>query len=133
MSKKVKVNGKEFSVSVLSKSSDSVVLEIDGKEYQVELENKSSSTSFIPRKKKKKKAGSDATQNSKEIRAPMPGIVSQVNIKEGDIVSKGDAVLVIEAMKMENNIPSSRDGKISKVHVAKGNDVEKDQLLISIE
>jgi biotin carboxyl carrier protein len=66
-----------------------------------------------------------------EIKAPMPGLVLDVRVSEGDTVKKGDAILVLEAMKMENIIKSPTDGIIKKINVKKGVAVEKNQVLIN--
>jgi biotin carboxyl carrier protein len=68
-----------------------------------------------------------------ELKAPMPGLVLNVAVKEGDTILKGDGLLVLEAMKMENIIKSPTEGVIKKIHVQKGNAVEKNQLLISFQ
>lgn len=77
---------------------------------------------------------SDANSGKlKELKAPMPGLVLKINVSEGDTVQKGDAILVLEAMKMENNLKAAGTGKIKKIHVSKGVAVEKNELLISFE
>lgn len=68
-----------------------------------------------------------------ELKAPMPGLVLSILVKEGDTVAKGDSLLVLEAMKMENIIKSPTEGVIKKIHALKGNAVEKSQLLISFQ
>lgn len=65
-----------------------------------------------------------------EIHAPMPGIILEVNVSEGDEVKQGDYLCVLEAMKMENALTAPRDGIIKSVHIVKGNTVEKGKLLI---
>lgn len=65
-----------------------------------------------------------------DIKAPMPGMVLKVLVNEGDEVKKGDALLVLEAMKMENILKSPTDGTIKKIAAVKGVAVEKNQLLI---
>jgi len=65
-----------------------------------------------------------------DVKAPMPGMVLNVLVKEGDTVKKGDALLILEAMKMENILKSPSDGVIKKIAAIKGNAVEKNQLLI---
>ena len=65
-----------------------------------------------------------------QIKAPMPGLILEVNVKPGDTVQKGDKVLVLEAMKMENVIKSPGEGKVSEVRVVKGDSVEKNQVLV---
>jgi len=65
--------------------------------------------------------------------APMPGAILATEVKSGDNVSKGDVLIVLEAMKMEHRITAPRDGKVENVHVAIGDQVEKEQLLVSLE
>lgn len=65
-----------------------------------------------------------------DIRAPMPGLVLEIKVKVGDTIKKGDPVLVLEAMKMENIIKADGDGKIKSIPVGIGSSVEKNQVLI---
>lgn len=80
-----------------------------------------------------KQLGMDNLAASKilQVKAPMPGLVLSVLIKEGDAVKKGDNLLVLEAMKMENMIKSPTDGIVKKVEIKQSDKVEKNQLLIS--
>jgi biotin carboxyl carrier protein len=71
-----------------------------------------------------------AVKKINEIKAPMPGMVLSILINEGDVVKKGDSLLVLEAMKMENIIKSPADGTIKKIIAITGIAVEKNQLLI---
>ncbi|WP_410220879.1 biotin/lipoyl-containing protein [Pedobacter sp.] len=66
-----------------------------------------------------------------QIKAPMPGLVLNVLVQAGQEVKKGDSLLVLEAMKMENMIKSPTDGIIKKIEVKQGDKVEKNVLLIS--
>ncbi|MXV37254.1 biotin/lipoyl-binding protein [Flavobacteriaceae bacterium Ap0902] len=68
-----------------------------------------------------------------DLNSPMPGLILEVNVQEGDEVKEGDTLLILEAMKMENVISSPRDGVIKSVHVTPGEAIEKSQLLISFE
>lgn len=68
-----------------------------------------------------------------DIKAPMPGMILEVSAKQGDQVSEGDYLLVLEAMKMENTMTAPRDGVVKMVHVEKGETVDKGQLLIEME
>jgi biotin carboxyl carrier protein len=80
-----------------------------------------------------KSMGMDTAMGKKinEIKAPMPGLVLRIPINEGDSVSKGEGLLVLEAMKMENSIKAPGDVVVSKIHVKPGQAVEKNQLLVS--
>ena len=79
--------------------------------------------------------GMDRLNNQKdsEIKAPMPGRVLDIMLSAGCSVFKGDGVLVLEAMKMENVIKSPRDGVIKKIVVLKGQAVEKNEVLVEFE
>ena len=68
-----------------------------------------------------------------EIKAPMPGLILEINIKEDQEVKEDDALLILEAMKMENVINSPRDGVIKSIKVKQGDTVEKNALLIEFE
>lgn len=71
-----------------------------------------------------------ATKKVNDIKAPMPGMVLNILVSEGQEVKKGDALIVLEAMKMENILKSPTDGVIKKIAINKGVAVEKNQLLI---
>jgi len=67
------------------------------------------------------------------IKAPMPGLILEINVSVGQEVKKNDPLLILEAMKMENSFLSPRDGVIKSIAVERGNAVEKGQLLIEFE
>ncbi len=69
----------------------------------------------------------------KEVKAPMPGSILNVIVSEGDEVNAGDPLLVLEAMKMENVIKSSDEGKVKKILVSEKENVEKHQVLVLFE
>ncbi|MFZ0490971.1 MAG: acetyl-CoA carboxylase biotin carboxyl carrier protein subunit [Salegentibacter sp.] len=77
--------------------------------------------------------GLGSSQLINDIKAPMPGMILEVNVSEGDEVKEGDYLLVLEAMKMENTLAAPRDGKIKSISVEKGETVDKNQLLIEME
>jgi biotin carboxyl carrier protein len=74
---------------------------------------------------------SEATGSIK-ISAPMPGTILNVNVVEGEVVKKGQVLLVLEAMKMENEITASKDGTIASVNVSKGKSVNVGEVLVSM-
>ena len=69
----------------------------------------------------------------KDITAPMPGLIVGINVEVGQVISQGNSVLTLEAMKMENVIKSPVDGIIAAVHVKAGDSVDKNQVLISFQ
>jgi pyruvate carboxylase subunit B len=78
-------------------------------------------------------AGSGAgPAGPKPIVAPMPGMVVKVEVAEGDEVRTGQGIVIVEAMKMENELRASGPGRITRVHVRQGDAVAKDQVLVEI-
>ncbi|MEM7484857.1 MAG: biotin/lipoyl-containing protein [Bacteroidota bacterium] len=75
----------------------------------------------------------NGAKNIDSIVAPMPGLILDISVKEGDEVNEDEQLLVLEAMKMENSITSPRNGIIKKIAVTQGEAVEKKQLLIEFE
>jgi len=69
-------------------------------------------------------------QSNKEVKAPMPGLILEILVKEGQEVKKGDKLYVLEAMKMENVIKSPQDGTISTISTAVGDSVEKNNTIM---
>ena len=77
---------------------------------------------------------SDSNQeHAGEIRAQIPGLVTQIFIKVGDVVEKNQKLLILEAMKMENEIDSPVSGKVIKIHVHPGETVNKNNLIMEID
>ncbi|MCD8528703.1 MAG: acetyl-CoA carboxylase biotin carboxyl carrier protein subunit [Chitinophagales bacterium] len=73
------------------------------------------------------------TKKMKDIKAPMPGLVLDIKVSNGSTIEEGDAILVLEAMKMENVLKSPGSGIIKNIKVKKGDAVEKGQVLIEVE
>lgn len=73
-----------------------------------------------------------AVSGDAAISSPMPGIIIKVLVAEGDLVEKGDKVVILESMKMENELRAPRNGRITAVNIEAGASVEKDQELITI-
>ena len=74
-----------------------------------------------------------ATKKVNEIKAPMPGLILEINVKIGQEVKEDEGLLILEAMKMENVLTAPRDGVIKSISVNKSDAVEKNQLLITFE
>lgn len=74
-----------------------------------------------------------AALGPRPIVAPMPGMVVRVEVAQGDAVRAGQGLVIVEAMKMENELTADVDAVVTRVHVAEGQTVEKDQILIDLE
>ena len=66
------------------------------------------------------------------LKAPMPGLVISIPVKDGQVVFQGDVLVILESMKMQNELKSPRDGKISRIRVKEGDNVERKQTLLSV-
>ena len=104
-----------------------VKMKIDGRTYVVQLENELDLQIAKMGYSKKKHSGHTS------ITAPMPGQVLQIRVSKGDLVSAGDELITLEAMKMENVVTSKEGGSVKAIHVAMNESVVKGQLLIEIE
>lgn len=118
---------KSYSVEIVSfdKEEKTAAVKVNGTIYKVAVEDQFDQLL--------KQLGMDnlATAKVQQIKAPMPGLVLNVLVAEGDEVKKGDSLLVLEAMKMENMIKSPTDGTIKKIAIKQGDKVEKNEMLIS--
>jgi biotin carboxyl carrier protein len=122
-------NNKAYSVEVISrdKKTKTYVFNINGTRYSAKVSDKYDR--LIDQLGMKVKN----THTGGNIKAPMPGLVLEVSIEVGQSIVKGDKVLILEAMKMENVIKAPGDGIAKAIHISKGVAVEKGQLLIEVE
>ena len=88
---------------------------------------------FVLTKSLGTRKGGHAHHAAGELTAPMPGQVRAVNVSEGEAVTKGQTLLVLEAMKMEIRVQAPRDGVVKKLFVEQGQTVEREQILVEIE
>ncbi len=140
---KIALNGKEIPVEIASTGKDSLTLIIDNKPYQIYLQQDNQLTinaetysyEVIDEKVAQILKAGPETAHKKEavVTAPMPGLVIEVEVKEGDMVKKGQGLLIVEAMKMQNEMKAPRDGVVKKVMVQKGQTVNSRDTLIVIE
>ena len=119
---KVKVNGKTYEVKILSVS-ETEPLEVK--------EVKASAPTPAPEAKKEAPVASSAPVGGTKVEAPLQGTVLSVLVKVGDSVKAGDNLLILEAMKLENEIKAPIDGKVVSISVEKGSAVNaKDPLIV---
>jgi len=121
--------GKSFVADALShdKESKTAVIQINSNTYTVQLKDRFDELLHD--------LGMDVGSTSKdnEVKAPMPGRVLEILVKVGDSVSEGDGLLILEAMKMENIIKSTREGVLKQIQATEGDSVEKNAVLLSYE
>ena len=112
------------------------VVTIDGKSYSVGVEEVGESESAAPavapvQQAQAPKAGNVANVSGEKILSPFPGLIKKLLVNDGDTVKKDQPVIVLEAMKMDNDITAPCDGKVS-IQVAKGSNVETNAVLAVI-
>ena len=125
---KYTINGNVYKVHINSVVDDIAEVEVNGTPYSVKMEK--------PAKKQmvtlKRPAQAPTTASGDPIisrptssgaagavKSPLPGVILDIKVKEGDVVKKGQTVIILEAMKMENSINADRDGKITAIKVSK--------------
>lgn len=111
----------------INEETKTVTLLYNGQKYQVKL--------IEPLDDLLKSMGLEnaLTPKVSDLKAPMPGLVLQVLVEPGQEIKKGDKILILEAMKMENAIKSPADVTVAQVHVKPGTAVDKNQLLITFQ
>jgi len=102
------------------------IIEVDGDEYEVKIKPK-----YGTEMKKKKEKYTAETEGA--ITSPFRGMITQIKVKEGDEVKKGDVIVVLEAMKMENPVESPVDGKVEKILIHDGQSVNVGDILMIIK
>jgi glutaconyl-CoA/methylmalonyl-CoA decarboxylase subunit gamma len=133
---KIKVNGQEYMVEVeeissenQSPSSTSTVSNAKPEQQTETIKSPEVKPAPQPESKKTVEQG---TAEGEEIQAPMPGKILKINVSEGDSINEGDTVLILEAMKMENEIVANTSGKVKKISVSVNDMVETDDTLMVI-
>ena len=125
--RKVKVDGVEYEVSVMFEN-DHWEISINGKTYKVEVEDKEKRPRIVKRSTRKSNSSSSGVVSS-----AIPGKIVEIRVSEGDEIDTGTVVIVLEAMKMQNEIKSPIDGKVKKVICKPGERVEANMPLLEIE
>lgn len=115
------------------------IIKVNGNPYEVEVEEVGGSSSNAPTVTAAKttaphvvKTAQPQSGNTGDVSAPMPGTVLKVKVAVGDAVKKGQVLLILEAMKMENEIVSPADGKVAVLNVEDGKSVTAGEVMVSI-
>ena len=122
---KYTINGNVYKVHINSVVDDIADVEVNGTPYQVKLE-KPAKKQMVTLKRPAQApttASGDPVVTQGAVKTPLPGVILQVKCNVGDTVKRGQTLIILEAMKMENNINADRDGKIIEIKVHKGDSV----------
>ena len=140
---KYTINGNKYDVQIVDIVENIATVTVNGENYSVEMEKE-------PEPEKKKvviKSGAQAQPEAaasegasaakvnanNALKAPLPGVIREINVAVGDEVAVGDTVVVLEAMKMANNLEAEKAGKVTAVLVQVGESVMEDTPLVVIE
>lgn len=128
-----KINGQEYKTAVTEKDGGITEVTVNGKNYQVEMEHKAAPAAKAPAAPKAAAAApaqAAAPAGGKKVTSPLPGSIIKVMVSEGQAVKKGDTLLTLESMKMENPVQAECDGTVQQVAVKAGQTVMQDDLLV---
>lgn len=141
---KLTINGNKYEVDILNVEDNIAEVEVNGTKYQVEVDRQIQATktpklvrsvvspSTDSAKSIQKTSSPSDLKGAGHIKSPLPGVILNVHVKEGDVVKIGDKLLTLEAMKMENNVNADKEGKIISIKVKAGDSVLEGDLLIEI-
>ncbi len=134
------INGQKYDVHIKSFEDNIAEIEVNGSVYKVEVhsEVKKPKTPTLVRKPAENKPGEGtikrvASNGGHLLKAPLPGTIFKILVNPGDSVTKGQIVLIMEAMKMENNIQADKDGIVKELKVKVGDSVLQNDVLMVIE
>ena len=140
---KYKIDGNNYEVAINEVNDTTAKVTVNGVEYTVEWEKPVEEKPVVkvqPVVAKPAAAPAPAAQpaaaapvKGNAIKTPLPGVIIDVKVNIGDTVAKGQTVVVLEAMKMENNINADRYGKVVAIQVAKGDTVADGAVLVVLE
>ena len=138
---KYKINGNDYAVAINEVCDTAAKVTVNGAEYTVEWEKPVEEKPVVKVQPVAAKpivspapaaqpAAATAPAGGHSIKTPLPGVIIDVKVNVGDTVAKGQTVVVLEAMKMENNINADRDGKVVAIQVTKGDTVADGAVLV---
>ena len=125
--RKVKVDGEEYEVE-LEKQNGLWNVTIEGKSFNIEIEGSSVGDTSVSKRKKANRGKKSGT-----ISSTIPGKIVSISAKEGQMVSEGDVVMILEAMKMQNEIQAPLSGTVTAINYKPGDSVEANSPLIIIQ
>jgi biotin carboxyl carrier protein len=136
-----KIRGNSYDVEIQDFEDNIAHIEVNGTVYEVEVEQKETTRSKTPKlvrsqvqtKRTESKIKKQVSSASASVKAPLPGNIFKILVKEGDEVAKGDKIMIMESMKMENNVLAEKDGKITSIKVKEGDSVLQSDVLAEIE
>jgi biotin carboxyl carrier protein len=123
-----------FSALIDNESIEAVVERHDG-QYQVLMRGDLYDVQVLDERQQRlmrTSAGFADSQGELTVRSPMPGLIVDVRVTEGQAVERGDALCVLESMKMENEIKAPRAATVERIHIARGDSVEQNKVLITL-
>lgn len=138
---KYTINGTQYDVSVEPISSEQVSVTVNGETYVVDMEKEKEPEQVkpvvrpvaIPTVQPAAASSNSRVYNDKVVKAPLPGVIIDVKVKVGDTIEAGDTVVILEAMKMNNNLTAECSGTVVAVDVQPGNSVMEDDVLVEIQ
>ncbi|MBN2829528.1 MAG: biotin/lipoyl-binding protein [Candidatus Cloacimonetes bacterium] len=132
----LKINGEKYNAYIVSFHENGAVVEVNGNKFSVEFVNDDCNTIPVIERTQKELPEvprfKEPTAEDGKIFSPIPGVIVKSLVSEGDNVKKGQPVIILEAMKMESEIPAPVSGKVEKIHVKDKAPVQEGQLLASI-
>ncbi len=132
------INGTSYRVVIKEISSDHAEVEVNGVPYEVKIKTGSFASTPVPESRPGPAPAAPPTRQTAAssrdgvINAPMPGVIVKILLAAGDKVNAGDPVMIVEAMKMENEIKSADSGTIEEIFVSKGDSVNTGDRLLRV-
>ena len=131
---KFTIDGKQYNAAVNELEDNFAEVTLNGKTYKVELEKEEASAAAAVRRPAAAAASAAAAPAGlMTVKSPLPGSIVKVLVKAGQAVKKGDVLLTMESMKMENNVTAEADGTVKVVYVEPGKTVMQDDKLLDLE
>lgn len=127
------IKGNKYETTIKEVEGNIATVEVNGTQYTVEMEKEVKQASSAPVRKPAAKAAAASKPKVVSVTAPLPGNVFKVLVKEGDEVKAGDNLLVMEAMKMENDIIAEKSGVVASVKVSEGDTVLQGAVLVEFK